>query len=324
MAASTTKSAASKTTAVKKTAAPKKTTASKAEAAEVEVVPAFAGYKSEILAINGTMATAMLARTKCNTRPLSMSKVKDLMHAIRSGEWKVTHQGIALDDCPGGGCVLDGQHRLTAIKMLETDTQEVVSIPVQVTYDVPSAYFTDIDTGKARNPADLAAIALNNPKYSNIRSTVARTLYCRDQGWSWDTWGKRKLTSQELVGAILKYSIEDSKLDELKDVARGSDMTHTAVVVGWYLCHRAWPDGKHDEFLTGLRTQSDMPNMKDPRRILYQNLRNSSKTRRRPGFVQQAAMYIKAWNAWNEGRDYQVMTMSSTHRWPTPYIPKND
>lgn len=77
------------------------------------------------------------------------SRVAVLVQAIQHGQWRLTHQGIALS---AAGALQDGQHRLTAILRSGIPVQLQVSILEEDVFDV-------IDTGRARGPRDVLAIA---------------------------------------------------------------------------------------------------------------------------------------------------------------------
>lgn len=83
-------------------------------------------------------------------RSIRQRNVAKILHAIDTGEWKVTHQPIALDST---GFVLDGRHRLTAIA---AQRKHVTSL---VAFDADPASFGVIDTGAARSPGDSLKIA---------------------------------------------------------------------------------------------------------------------------------------------------------------------
>lgn len=84
-----------------------------------------------------------------SNRKLRKSTVDSLRRAILRGEWKLTHQGIALSP---EGRLLDGQHRLRAIQM--------AGIPVQmnISYAVPESVFDVLDIGAKRSLQDITGI----------------------------------------------------------------------------------------------------------------------------------------------------------------------
>ena len=70
------------------------------------------------------VADVWLREFNNHNRPLSASVVKTLASTIENGEWKLTHQGIAIDKDIN---LIDGQHRLAAI--VSSDT----TIPIMIT-----------------------------------------------------------------------------------------------------------------------------------------------------------------------------------------------
>ena len=95
----------------------------------------------ETIIITPQQAAAWLERNKDN-RKLSSHKVKEYLSEIKSGRWRYTHQGVAFDT---EGFLLDGQHRLEAIKEAGIATKSVVA------YGVERGEFTIIDRGFPRN-----------------------------------------------------------------------------------------------------------------------------------------------------------------------------
>src|SRR5947199_10315040 len=85
--------------------------------------------RSRVQTITPKKAAEYLGLNTAN-RPLSNRTVREFAAAMRRGEWRVTHQGIAFDTT---GALVDGQHRLAAI--VEAD------LPVDVTV------FTDVPEG---------------------------------------------------------------------------------------------------------------------------------------------------------------------------------
>ncbi|WP_157509211.1 hypothetical protein [Luteipulveratus halotolerans] len=106
--------------------------------------------RTTIETITPERATELLANNPHN-RPLVASRVAALVHALESGQWRLTHQGIAL---AADGALLDGQHRLTAIVRTGVTVELQVSRMKDDVFDV-------IDTGRARGarrPASAAGV----------------------------------------------------------------------------------------------------------------------------------------------------------------------
>lgn len=101
--------------------------------------------KIEQVTVTPEMARDWLNMNTDN-RPLRDSTVRTLMAAIRRGEWKLTHQPIAIDEA---GRVLDGQHRLQACVLSGK------SLPMMVAREAPRATFDVIDIGARRSLADI-------------------------------------------------------------------------------------------------------------------------------------------------------------------------
>ena len=98
--------------------------------------------RTEIKTITPEMATEMLKRNKSN-RNLRKFKVLQYAHDMQNGKWNLTGQGITFGK---DGSLLDGQHRLQAIKFSK------VSVPMLIVYDadVVGTY----DCGLTRSTVD--------------------------------------------------------------------------------------------------------------------------------------------------------------------------
>ena len=104
--------------------------------------------ETSVETIDPDRAAAMLANNPAN-RPLVERRVATLVHAIQNGQWKLTHQGIAVT---ASGQLLDGQHRLAAIARAGQAVPMLVAVLDEDVFDV-------IDTGRARGPRDALALA---------------------------------------------------------------------------------------------------------------------------------------------------------------------
>lgn len=97
--------------------------------------------RSSIIEIGPKRATELMENNLINVRPMNESRTQSFCDIIHAGQWKVTHQGIALDNL---GCVIDGQHRIKGI-LLSGQT-----VPIRVTWNMSRDVTDAIDTGKSR------------------------------------------------------------------------------------------------------------------------------------------------------------------------------
>jgi hypothetical protein len=124
--------------------------------------------QTSLMHITPEMAVRWLEGNVRN-RKLDQSHVDRLAADMRAGRWKVTHQGIAFSN---DGVLADGQHRLWAI-MLSNCT-----VPMMVSFNVPSDCIEYVDGGKARTSADRMNICgkfaqgVNNLELSTLRTMV--------------------------------------------------------------------------------------------------------------------------------------------------------
>lgn len=96
--------------------------------------------KTTLINVTPEMAREWL-QANTDNRPLRSGHVESLRAAFARGEYKLTHQGIAFDD---DGVVLDGQHRLHAIALVNDPG---ASFPMLVTKGIPREAFKVIDSG---------------------------------------------------------------------------------------------------------------------------------------------------------------------------------
>lgn len=112
--------------------------------------------------------------------------------AMKRGEWKTTHQGIAIDS---NGVLVDGQHRLTAI--VEAD------VPVKLTVftEVSPDSFDVLDTGKRRNAADV--LAIEGEKNTLQLAAMLRTVWLYDNrpDLSW-SGGNARVTNHQILETL--------------------------------------------------------------------------------------------------------------------------
>jgi len=104
--------------------------------------------RASIVVVTPAEAESILAGNNGN-RKVRTRYVTSLANAMRRGEWKLTHQGIAISR---SGRLLDGQHRLMAI------AQSGIPCKMLVVTDAPDDSFPVLDLGAKRSLADATGI----------------------------------------------------------------------------------------------------------------------------------------------------------------------
>ena len=124
-------------------------------------------------------------------RPVNPRTVDEYIRQIESGQWKRTHQGIALTQY---GTLLDGQHRLLAI--IRTGR----TLPMLVFTNEPAENYEFIDCGRTRSNLDMLRIGQRD---NTLDSDHLETLHSFLAGRSCKTRGQ--WTSSELNKLFQKY-----------------------------------------------------------------------------------------------------------------------
>ena len=130
-------------------------------------------------------AKSLLSRNTTN-RNLSANLVAKYAKQMRSGEWSLTHQGIAVYD---DGELADGQHRLNAVIASGCD------VVMQVTYGVSRESGCDIDVHRARNLSDSIKIGGLSDWIDKDVIAIIRKV----------TKGGDRMTTREIVAVGEKY-----------------------------------------------------------------------------------------------------------------------
>ena len=133
-------------------------------------------------------AKSLLSRNTTN-RNLSANLVAKYAKQMRSGEWSLTHQGIAVYD---DGELADGQHRLNAVIASGCD------VVMQVTYGISRESGCDIDVHRARNISDSIKIGGLSDWIDKDVIAIVRKV----------TKGGDRMTTREIVAVGEKYRSE--------------------------------------------------------------------------------------------------------------------
>lgn len=121
--------------------------------------------KTELRMLTPAKARELL-KANTDNRTLRHLAVKELLTAWERGEWRVTHQGIAIAK---SGRLLDGQHRLHFIAELPEGTQ----VPINVSTDVEENAFEAIDQGIRRSMADIYGVSSDLASVARFIARIA-------------------------------------------------------------------------------------------------------------------------------------------------------
>jgi hypothetical protein len=225
-------------------------------------------------------------------RPLTKSKVREFAEAMRRGDWKVTHQGIAFDIT---GALVDGQHRLAAIIEADTPVETVVFT------DVPEGAFDVLDTGKRRNAADV--LAIEGEKSATMLAAMVRTVWLYEHrpelNWS---GGAAAVTNHQIVQTLEQHPALRDYIGLGEQISAATGMIKSAAGAASYLV--AQPQKRTDlqPWFDGLIEGSGL-NKGDPRlmfrKVMFAHARKQAgQVLRRRETREHVALYIKAFNAW--------------------------
>jgi hypothetical protein len=272
---------------------------------EVEVI-----VRSKVQSVTPKKAAEYLERNTAN-RPLSQRTVKDFAQAMRRGEWRVTHQGIAFDTT---GALVDGQHRLAAI--VEADQ------PVEITVftEVPVGAFDVLDTGKRRNAADV--LAIEGEKSAVMLAAMVRTvwLYHNRPDMSW-SGGDAGVTNHQITQTLEQHPKLRDFISPGEQIAAATGMIKSAAGASSYLVTQTSPRDLSAWFAgiiegTGL-TKGD-PRLLFRRVMFAHTRKQAGQVLRRRETREHVTLYLKAFNAWAAGTP--LTQLKYTPREPVPPI----
>lgn len=229
-------------------------------------------------------------------RPWVPSHGSTLQDAIQHGQWRITHQGIAIDT---NGIMQDGRHRCQAI----ADSGVAVVMPVSIGMDPEN--FMSVDENLARRAMDL--IAREGQPGANRIAAMIKLIeaWLRDDELSVNTRHRRKITNST------SYNMWQTERDQLivaadvgKRVRKGCQGINAgAAGAAHYLISSAngWDSINVDGFFSGLETGYYDSSRRalvhnDPRIALRQLMINRKLKRQRTSTLDHLRHLIVCWN----------------------------
>ena len=241
-------------------------------------------------------ASAYLGLMIKNNRLLRQSKVDQYARAMKTGEWlSAAGDSIAFDV---DGALLDGQHRLWGV--LEADTEVLFRVDRNVPHETLFVY----DTGMPRHLRDF--LHINGEKNAPILAATITLLMGYETHGVMDRKIFSKVTS---VQEAMQFLDENPNLRESIPAGDGA-RKHLRGGCRWAALHYVFSNidaGDTADFLKKVETGEDLkpghPVLALRRRLLS-DMRSLKKMRE----VEYNALIIKAWNAYRNGEDIQVLS----------------
>ncbi|HEY9290857.1 MAG TPA: hypothetical protein VIP98_06225 [Microlunatus sp.] len=269
--------------------------------------------RTRVQTISPAKAAELLEANTAN-RPLSKSVVQAFAEAMRRDDWKVTHQGIAIDT---NGVLVDGQHRLAAV--IEADR------PVEMTVftEVPADTFDVLDTGKKRSAADVLAVE-GERSTLQLASMIRTTwLYDNRPDMSW-SGGSASVTNHQIIQTLEENPKIREYLSVGEHLAHEVGMIKSAAGAASYLVSRVNSQRKLEPWFEGLIDGAGL--RRTDARLKFRNLmlnmarRQAGEVRRRRDTREHVGLYLTAFNAWASGEP--VSRLRYAPRDPMPKISK--
>lgn len=251
-------------------------------------------------------------------RGMTQRRVAAFASAMARGQWKVTHQAIAIDPA---GVLIDGQHRLSAVVM--------AGIPVRmmIAYNVPRESYDVIDTGMARTTA--AALHIAGYSDPNVTAAAARAVLLYEQ-----IAGSKRVPNGALRSNATTIDVLDFLASERGELLRGAippargiaaslarNGIRTAMTASLMMIDETDPDIQLrtefvDKMHSGAMLSDDSPILRF-RRWVTSDTGYDRTDRAYRAQITQAAIF-QTWNAWTTGRPLGVIRVRPGREdWPT-------
>lgn len=252
-------------------------------------------------------------------RAITTRRVNVFASAMQRGQWRITHQAIALDT---DGVLIDGQHRLSAVVLAG------VPVEMMVAYDVPRDTFDVLDTGTARTTASTLHIA--GVPDANAAAAAARMMLTYDQ-----IGGTRKTPHSDIRSAATSTDVLSFMSSERGDTLRGAlgvgrSLSQSFSKYGmrsWMSAAIALIDETHpdasvrNEFFDKMHSGAMLSNASPVltfRRWIGSDTGYGRSDRAYRGLIGLAGM-VKTWNAFVLGNDLSLIRhVPGRQIWPLP------
>ncbi|MFC0546806.1 hypothetical protein [Kutzneria chonburiensis] len=259
-------------------------------------------------------SAAALLRQNVNNRLLDSATVDRYAAAMRRGEWRLSHQGIAVDS---GGNLLDGQHRLAAI------VKSKMSVKMLVVRGVERSTFSVVDTGKKRSATD--SLRLSGVADANHTAAALRYIGLYDELPANAAWSgaRARMTNDQVLALHKLHPGVGDCVRRARSVAAAIGIISSACAAAIYITERgSGESADSEEWFRGIVTGARLE-VGDSRlalRAFFMNSRAQGHRRPRSEARDHIALYIKAWNNWLRGEKRQMLAFRRGEVMPKPIV----
>ena len=235
--------------------------------------------------ITPEIAVELLSRNSGN-RSISAPHVAKLAKLIESGKFELNGDTIRIDQ---DGCLIDGQHRLSACVKANMPFQTLV------VRGLPRESFLTIDQGKHRSHGD----TLSSLDCKNGKDIAAALKIVERYFTSRLPTGKVNFSNSEMLALLSKYpDIVDAKSGVLHP--KGLFSRSTAIACKYLF--RKKDAALADEFFDSLISGHDLQDG-SPVYILRERLMRNAMGKAKLGQEYIVALMIKSWNSIRSGKE---------------------
>ena len=275
------------------------------------------GPSVRIIEITPEIATALMSENVSN-RPLNRARVRIYIDAMKRGQWKLSGESIkrAMDPQTGKKRLIDGQHRLQAC------IESGVPFPTVLVDELDDDVFSVIDRGKTRTVNDIMHIAgVGNFKHVAPAIRLILTLEANNN-----------IMNSELLQCVtpddvLRY-VENNidSVEWAQPIGRSVDKAVGGIRSSWILflllAEKVRDRSEVEAFAESVRTGVGLSD--GDVCLALRNWLTRASNYKRSATIENAATFIKAFNAFVEGREVQVIRpWTRKAEWPSVAAPSS-
>ncbi|PJM79979.1 hypothetical protein [Bifidobacterium scaligerum] len=256
-----------------------------------------AEFKYKSVMLTPSMAKELLAHNTHN-RKVIQSRVNVWAESMKRGEWQFNGQPIVIAK---DGTILDGQHRLLAC------VQSGATIPVLIIIGVEQDAQDTMDTGKARTLSDV--LSLRGEKNATNLAALLTGLVKSEKymlSAAFNGGSNYPVTNGECLEYLRQHPEVRDTVNIVKPASKNAYISQKCMGVLYTKFQEAGADYA-DDFLYKLSSGEGLLDG-DPILTLRSTLKRiHDSVHGKPNYVFVAAIIIKTWNAFVNGKQLKIL-----------------